>query len=103
MWTENEVCDLKGKKIKGRGGFYFSLHIETLANDTHDSSTIKATHFKEDEAGDLKELPDMKRNSDSLLDHHPPPFSLAGETERGEEAVQQVCLRRLSSGFHKIM
>lgn len=34
--------------------FCFFSHIEMLVSDTHDSSTIKTTHFKEDEAGDLK-------------------------------------------------
>lgn len=33
--------------------FSFLSHIEMLVSDTHDSSTIKTTHFKEDEA-DLK-------------------------------------------------
>lgn len=64
-----------------------------LANDTHDSSTIKATHFKEDEAGDLKEVPDMKRNTDPLPHHHhhhhPP---LRQEKQSGERKPCSKCV-----------
>lgn len=51
-------------KIKGSVGVFLS-HLEVPVSDTLDSSTIKTTHFKgsEDEAGDLRELKDGRRNS----------------------------------------
>lgn len=54
------------EKIKGTVGVcVFLSPAEVPVSDTPDSSTIKTTHFKgsEDEAGDLRELKDRRRNS----------------------------------------
>lgn len=53
-------------------GVYFSSHAAMLESDPPDSSTIKITHFKEDEAGALE---GAEGQGGGTLHLHPlPPF-----------------------------
>lgn len=64
------------------GGCVFLSPVEVVVTDTLDSSTTKTTHFKdsEDEAGDMRELKDRRRNSGPFI-----PQQQQRKKEEGEE------------------